>query len=129
MIASVHAMTEAGDDRALDDLWRLMGGSSEKALPRAKKAALVANLIHKNCGKGELYSAERTTMDQLARTVGVDPTRFPRVEPLEDAIVEAIGRRIEEKLKAMTEGAATILRGRGETHERRGANPSHPSSV
>lgn len=102
MIRTVSQMAEVGDEKALDDLWRLMGGAPGTSDPQVK-AGLVTELIHKTCGKGNLYGAERAALDQLAETVDVAPAAYPDVEPLEDAIVEAIGERLREKLAAMSD--------------------------
>ncbi len=102
MIATVWEMLEASDEKALDDLWQLLGGSPGSTEMRVK-AGLVTELIHKTCGRGNMFSAERAALDQLADTVGVDPAAHPLPEPLEDAIVGAISRRLEEKLAGMSE--------------------------
>lgn len=105
MVETVRAMAAARDDRALDDVWRLLGGAGgERGVSaRGQKAELIVALVHDMCGKGGLYSAERGALEQLANTVGVEPSRYPAVDPLEDAIVEALSKRLEDEISRMSE--------------------------
>lgn len=102
MLQTIFEMQERGDHDALNDVWKLLGG--ESTLPRSHGAELVAALIHRLCGKARnRYAAERDALDDLARTVEVDSDRFAQVDDLEDAIVEALGERLQEKLDDMPE--------------------------
>lgn len=100
MIETVWAMDAAEDRRALEDLWRLLGGASE--LSPEGGAALVVGLIHRLCGKGDVYAAERVALADLAKTAEVDPAVYPRVAALEDAIIDGLAARLQRKLDAMS---------------------------
>jgi hypothetical protein len=100
MLETIGEMEERGDPKALEDLWRLLGGESH--LPPGTGAKLVGGLVHRLCGKGDRYAAERSALADLGKTVGVDAGRYPRVDALEDAIIEALAQRLQEKLDAMT---------------------------
>lgn len=102
MIATVRAMAAAGDRTDLRDLWQLLGGSSELPSDDADAGRLVTDLVGGLCGKGESFMAERRAIAKLASTVGVDPEAYPQVEPLEDAIIDALAKRLREKLTAMS---------------------------
>jgi hypothetical protein len=93
-------MAEIDDGDALEDLWRLLGG--ESALPKGAGDELVAGLIHRLCGKGDRFAAERSALAEVAKTVAVNPNRFPDVDVLEDAIVDALGDQLGERLSKMT---------------------------
>ena len=100
MLETISEMEEADDQKALEDLWRLLGGGSD--LPPGTGAKLVGDLVHRLCGKGDRYAAERSALADLGRTVGVDAVGYPRVGALEDAIIDALAKRLQEKLRAMT---------------------------
>lgn len=100
MIATVHRMAELDDRRAVQDVWKLLGGDS--ALPAEGGPELVAGLIHRLCGKGDRYAAERSALADVAKTVDVSPDRHPTVDGLEDAIVEGLANKMEQKLAAMS---------------------------
>lgn len=100
-------MREAGDRAALDDLWRLLGGGS--ALPSEQGDELVVALIHRLCGKGDLFAAERGALADLAKTAGLNPSRYPRVENLEDAIIDALASKLQARLETMTHAERTAF--------------------
>src|SRR5947199_6431247 len=100
MLETISEMEERGDQEALEDLWRLLGGESQ--LPPGTGAKLVGGLVHRLCGKGDRYAAERSALADLAETVDVVAGRYPRVDALEDRIIEALAQRIGDKLDAMT---------------------------
>jgi hypothetical protein len=100
MLETINQMEKRGDQNALQQVWRLLGGESQ--LPEGTGAELVGDLIHRLCGKGDRYAAERSALADLGKTVGVDAGRYPRVDALEDDIIEALAQRLEEKLDAMT---------------------------
>src|SRR6478672_1612099 len=91
------------DQEALQDLWRLLGGESD--LPPGTGAELVGGLVHRLCGKGDRYAAERSALADLGKTVGVNAGHYPRVDALEDAIIEALAKQLKEELDAMTPAA------------------------
>src|SRR3954452_1540939 len=99
MIATVQRMAELGDDEALADVWKLLGGESE--LPASGGPELVAGLLHRLCGKGDRYAVERSALADVAKTVALDAQSYPQVDELEEAIVEALGERLREKLADM----------------------------
>jgi uncharacterized tellurite resistance protein B-like protein len=100
MLATINAMADARDRSALNDLWRLLGGGS--SVPADADRDLALTLVHRLCGKGDPYAAERASLAQLAETVGLDAARFPHVEPLEDAIIEALAAKLQERLRKMS---------------------------
>lgn len=107
MISTVYAMRDMGDRAALDDLWRLLGGRS--ALPSDQGDQLLVGLIHRLCGKGDLFAAERGALAELAKTAGLDPHRWPEVDELEDAIIDALATKLQERLEKMTDAERTAF--------------------
>ena len=101
MIATIDRMIAERDDAALNDVWRLLGGDSTLPKP-SENGALLKQLVGSVCGKGDLYTAERAALAEVADAVGVDPNAYPSVEDLEDEILEAVAERIQEKLNAMS---------------------------
>jgi hypothetical protein len=111
VLATVHHMALTGDTDALQNLWRLLGGvgplsadgtSLREFGPEHPDVQLITELIRKLCGKGDPYAAERTALAELAKTMQVDAAKYAAVEPLEDALLEAMAARLQEKLDAMT---------------------------
>src|SRR4051794_9758220 len=100
-------MRDMRDRAALDDLWRLLGGRS--ALPSDQGDHLVVGLIHRLCGKGDLFAAERGALAELAKTAGLDPGRYPEVDELEDAIIDALAGKLQERLETMTDAERTAF--------------------
>lgn len=107
MLETVRAIARAGDEDAMQELWTLLGGNTSIAdrVPDAElQADVVIELIRDSCfGKGELYAAERAALAELAATFGVKTARHPTAESLEDAIVDAMGEQLSERLEAMSD--------------------------
>jgi hypothetical protein len=105
VIQTIHAMSDAGDDQALEELWTLLGGEGSLgtgARERPARAELLIQLVRSAClPKGDIYAAERTALAELARTFAVDASKHATVERLEDAIVDEMAEQVRARLEAM----------------------------
>ena len=108
MIQTIYSMAEANDRDALEEVWSLLG-SEMKLMPAGRAqsahADLLVQLIQSSClPKGDVYAAERTALVEMAKTVGVDDAaRYPTVDVLEDAVVEALEARMLDELERMSD--------------------------
>lgn len=89
--------TDLGDD-----------GRSFEDLPAAEQKSLLVlvllvDAIFGRKASGDPYAAERASLAELAKTFEVRAGRYPAVEALEDAIAEAMAKRVQEKLKSMSD--------------------------
>lgn len=107
MIETVRAIAREQDDKSLEELWTLLGGDTpigNVGRSRDQQADLLIELIRSAClGKGEIYSAERAALAELAATFNVETSRFPTAEALEDAIVDAMADQLSARLQRMSD--------------------------
>ncbi len=102
MLATVRRVADRNDTAALEEFWRLLGGDRPLLGPQTTdpmpRIALLHDLIHTTCGKGDPYVAERAALVELADVVGVNASQFAEVEDLEDAVVDAAASRLTKGL-------------------------------
>lgn len=107
MIATIHQMRAARDARALNDMWQILGGSTSLRLDSDDEwdaaVALVSALAQQTCGgPDDPYLAERKALGELAKILKVNTADHATVEALEDALIDAAAKRINQKLAGMS---------------------------
>jgi hypothetical protein len=103
----------AVDGSFAEELDKLAGdlgedGQSFSELPVGEQNGLLVlmrlvDAVYGRKAAGDPYAAERASLAELAHTFDVRAGRYPTVEALEDAIVEAMARTVQEKIKTMSE--------------------------